>query len=289
MGCGLLACTSGNFDVAQGTAGPDDTGITGDATVGTDTAAGSDVASDADDSAISDAPATKDDVCSRLADATCTKTTADCCASGSIAYDAAKCRERVIASCTASLAAVAAGKLTFDGTAFPACALAEHKIFHTCYLPNLEIVSIAPPCSQLFNGTVAPGGPCATSGECKASLGTVPSCDATKHCTTLEIVADGAACSTTATSEIRLCDYGSYCDSTTSKCVHGKPISEACSGELDPTCGIGNRCADGFCGAGLGVGAACKSYVECASITCSDTGTCTDPTIKAATAGSCGS
>lgn len=273
----------------------------GDTNGGTDTSSGDDTRKGKDTTPADDTtppppdapePITLDNVCAKLADVICSSSTAACCTTRGISYDDGGCRSGVAAACAAEVEAAKSGKMTFDPTAFDACAAAWSGFEAKCSVPILSYVKGYPPCMQLFNGIGARGDSCTSASDCKASPGAFAECRSTSGgmvCVEFFIVGKDATCNLDGTS-IHFCDQGLYCSPSTGVCRTQKPTGAACSGSYDTSCGFGNTCDWGnHCAPGAPMGASCSRGLECASWQCGSfpSYTCTDPNVEIATNGTC--
>jgi hypothetical protein len=224
---------------------------------------------------------TLDNVCQRLADATCTSALGSCCGTKGLAYKEAGCRAAITASCGEQVKAIKEGKGTFSEAAFPACATALNALALKCSVPILEFLKSYAACDQLLNGYRAPGDSCGDDWECKVSPGAFANCSNSGRCESVSIVGKDAMC-VYAGSTRAFCDYGLACYFTSSSagtCNAAKAIGAPCDASWQ--CGFGNYCERGFvgmgkCVAGLGVGATCYDNDRCASGGCVSN-KCTDP------------
>lgn len=236
----------------------------------------SDAPLDARDSEES-APDTKlplDDLCSRVADAICSKTTEICCSAAGILYDEAQCKKNELADCVPDVLDVKAGKKTFDATKIEACLAGLKALSIECTMTLLPYVKALAPCYQIFPGTTPPGGSCTREQDCATPPGAIPICRGTPaQCEIVAVIEKGGVCAP-APSTTRYCDDGLAC--TGGFCG---PLSGKCSSPSDDACGFGFSCRAATCAEGLAEGLDCKSNYECASWKCS-ADRCTDPRVK---------
>jgi hypothetical protein len=303
----LAACSG-----IETTAFDDDSGAPSDDAIAQDSTPGDDAALDttpspdaAPDATPVDAqpetptPTTLANVCTRWSEAICAQPTKDCCVKRSIGYDAAGCSKAVQAWCGSLVSQVKASKRTFNAGEFDACANAWRTLETTCSVPFPVFVKTYAPCAQLFPGTVAPGGDCTDDTDCIAPPGGVAFCSASNKCSTTRVVAKGEACSYD-TTQLILCEAGSYCPTTGSapKCKAATAVGGSCTNANDPSCGLGYQCAQASitspyqCKVGLAAGAKCTNGMQCASWTCDGAtpfgaGTCTDPYAQMASPAIC--
>lgn len=213
--------------------------------------------------------------CSKIAKSTCTPAFEMCCKSHGFAYDSLACDDVSRQWCDDAADGVVAGKTTYNPAWADACAAGWANNTSACQPHIFEWVKNQAPCSQLFNGTVAVGGVCTRSSDCRAGLGEFAYCDETaRRCRTIAIVGPGQTCNYFGAA-IRWCDRTLTCDTSTARCVAATPIGGTCFGADDTSCGIGNSCRAGKCALGAAPGASCTRDLECASWECSF-GKCTD-------------
>lgn len=227
------------------------------------------------------APLSLDNVCERLADATCTPAFSSCCSTKGFKYDAPGCRLAVMTGCNAQVKLIKDGKGSFAEAAFPACVAGVNHLADKCTVPILDFLKSYAPCEQLLNGSRAPGDSCGSDDECKVPAGGFPNCNSMGRCESTSIVGKDAPCMY-AGSTRAICDYGLACNFTSSTggtCGTAKAIGATCNNNLE--CGFGNYCERGFigsgkCAAGLAAGAGCGENGQCASGSCVSN-KCTDP------------
>lgn len=298
----LTACSSvDDAPFAEDTGAPADDALPlGDATPDSIAVESGPDAPPADVQPEAPSPTTLANVCPRLADAICAQPTKDCCTRRAIGYDAAGCSKAVNAWCGALVSQVKAAQRTFNAGEFDACARGWRELETTCSVPFVEYVTKYSSCAQLFPGTVAPGKACTDDTDCIAPVGGVAFCDeSSKVCATATVAAKGASCSYSQ-SALVLCEAGAYCPTSggATKCKASTAIGGACSGVNDPSCGMGNQCAQVSatswqCRAGLPAAAKCTSGMQCASWQCDGltpfggSGTCSDPYAQMASPAIC--
>ena len=228
--------------------------------------------------------------CDKIAAATCTSSFQSCCVSSGFGWDALGCSDVSHLWCGTGADGVSAGKTTFDPSWAEACANGWAIATSLCQPHLFDWVKAQVPCSQMFNGKVAPGGVCSVSTDCKAGTGQTAWCDdASKRCRAISIASLGQPCSYFGAT-IRWCDKGLTCDTSASgvsTCVTATPVGGACFGPDDTACGIGFSCRGGKCATGSAPGATCTRDLECASWSCSG-GRCTDLRQKIASKAFCG-
>lgn len=238
------------------------------------------------------APLSLDNVCNRLADATCTAAFSSCCGTKGFSYKEAGCRAAVNASCAAQVKEIKGGKGTFNAAAFPACVSAWNALATKCSVPILEFLKTYTPCDQLLNGNQTPGNSCGEDWQCKAAEGTFANCGREGRCESIAIVGSGAACVYGGYSRA-ICDYGLQCaftSSTSGTCKTATKLGAPCMNHFE--CGFGNYCDRGFlgtspkCTAAGALGASCGEGPQCASGNCTG-GKCTDPNASIADAALC--
>ncbi len=239
-----------------------------------------------------DSPPPTPKTCDTLVGAICGPDTATCCSKHSFTFGKSGCETAINYYCGSMVDAVKAGTATYDESYLAGCAKAWGTQMKMCDMDFITYTKLGFDCSQLFNGTKAPGDTCNPSGyaECKAPVGSSAYCDrSAKKCRVYTVVGKGAPCNFYGSS-IHYCDLGLYCDltSSTSVCQTAKKLGDACDGPDDFSCGLYNVCKDNKCTPGLGDGADCTVNSECASYQC-DKGKCTDPNVTLAGPYICGS
>jgi hypothetical protein len=170
------------------------------------------------------------------------------------------------------VAAVDAGKVTFDATKAQAClaGIASWSCDRTVVFANRWT---PPECSEIFGGTVADGGACGLSRECVSNVCTVPACP-------MGCCQGTCATGTPSPPPGRVGDacpngqcYASYCDPTSMKCVALLPAGATCT--TTSQCDMGLTCAGTCVSDGAALGGPCtpNSTTACANIgdTCSTT------------------
>lgn len=228
-------------------------------------------------------PLTLDNVCARVADAYCTSSLSTCCASEGLAWKEGGCRDAITAVCNEQVAAAKKGAATFNPAAFDKCAAAWSSLATKCSVPALTYVKTYAVCTELFVGSVAPGGSCAADWQCKVPAGAYANCNRDGRCDAISIVGKDQPC--VYSGNVRaLCDYGLACafasGTYSGKCRSANPLGSACSASWE--CGFGNFCersggmGSGKCVAGRLEGAGCYSNDVCASGSCVSS-RCTDP------------
>ena len=230
-----------------------------------------------------DAPPPDKAICADLAAAICTPATATCCATRSIGYDEARCRAAESSYCSYQIDFVKTGKLTYDGSQLAACKAAWTSGITACSVSWITWIALYAPCLQLFDGTTPPGGACSNDYECRSPAGGSAACDRTSHkCRAYLVVAEGAGCNFTG-KEVRYCDRGFYCDtsSTTPTCTKQRALGDACDSPDDLSCGYDRVCSAGKCADGLPAGKTCTTNMECASWYC-NAGKCSDSNVELA-------
>jgi hypothetical protein len=214
------------------------------------------------------------------------------------------CREKMTASCldewAVALASIAASRLRFDPETAQACIDATQTMASQC--PTT--VEKADECGHVVAGLVGTDGECAYDEECsgqarcrRATTGAAGRCydrsgegglcettvDCQKGlfcwegttpqyvCVAVVPVGLGETCNTTSL----VCDQGTYCSSSSYRCVAQKASGESCTASEE--CQEGLVC-DGTrqCGVGLGVGQACSYSQVCAVGLFCDTSGATD-------------
>lgn len=148
-------------------------------------------------------------------------------------------------------AAVATGKVTYDGAAAREClnALATRPC---------SASESAPACKNVLKGAVADGQPCEGSGECASGF-------CARTCQRIPVV--GEAC------EGFVCADGAYCDRMSFKCVAQKPTGSIC--ESSEEC-VSESCdsMSSTCIAQKPDGSPCTGSSQCVSGFCDASGTC---------------
>lgn len=227
-------------------------------------------------------PVTLDNVCDRLATATCTPAFSACCSTKGFAYNASGCRAAVMATCDEQVKAAKTGKVTFSAAVFPFCAAALNTLASKCSVPVLEFLRTYAECNQLLQGFTSPGSPCSEDWQCKVGEGAFAACNREGRCESLAVVGKDATC-TYAGFTRAICTYGQACyfsSGASGVCGAAKAIGASCNNSLE--CGFGNWCQRDItglsskCVAGGGLGASCTENVQCASSGCAG-GKCTDP------------
>jgi hypothetical protein len=233
-------------------------------------------------------PVTLDNVCTRLADATCSPALGACCGTKGITYKADGCRAAVLAGCGEQVKAAKIGKVTFSAAAFPFCATALNSLATKCDVPILDFLRSYAECNQLLQGFTSPGSPCMEDWECKVSEGAFASCSSRDNrCESIAIVGKDAICNYGGSARA-ICTYGQACYFTSGasgQCKPAKTLGSSCNQNFE--CGFGNWCQRDLvgnqkCVAGGGLGASCTENFQCASSACSG-GKCTDPNASLAT------
>lgn len=213
---------------------------------------------------------TLDNVCEQVAKKECTSIKS-CCESTGVGHDQAGCEAESKKSCEAEVAKAKAGKRTFNASAVDSCVASMQGLYQKCTFTYAELVGmghIGASCANVFAGTVAEGGTCEDSEDCK------PSSDSSKHafcdegkCVVGPIsLAEGEDCGG---GEVA-CGAGLYCDLTSMKCQKAKALGETCDPSSFTECGLGNYCDSQStkCTAGKAEGADCTIAFECASMSC---------------------
>lgn len=285
LGCGSkeVAATDAGADTATSDVAADGAGDTTTADVPT-------VEATADGPA-EVGPGDRKKVCDALIGALCGPASKACCDKSSFPFDGESCTASIRSWCGFRMDQVEAGLVTFDGSKLDACAKGYAASFTACTLDYITYMKNVQACSELFNGSKAPGDVCNTKipDQCKAPPGMVAFCDEKlKRCRVYEINGLGGACNFSG-STVRYCDKGFFCDAATAPatCKTARKTGDPCVGPGDFSCGYeGNVCKDGKCQPGLAAGATCSTYDECASLNC-DAGTCAANTFVIATAGLC--
>ncbi len=187
-------------------------------------------------------PVASDDFLHQLNEASCQQLTRCGLASSVEACTAALDTVPVSVALTA---AIASGKVTFDGAAardcFDAIAAASCEVTAVSYRARPET------CLTYFHGAVAEGGACALDQECVSQKCAAPSCD--MACCPGTCTGDTApVLATTGDScEIATCDAASYCDQVARTCRPLKGASASC--ESFEECADGLYCLQsGVCG-----------------------------------------
>jgi len=134
------------------------------------------------------APVARQDFGSEAADALCTLL-AGCCQSVGFAYDGAACRSGFS---TVAEADLSNPKITFDANVAGQCLAAVRS--GTCNVTD----GFESSCRGVFNGTVAGGGVCASSAECRRPEGGIALCES-GICSPRPRGTAGDACSSTCT------------------------------------------------------------------------------------------
>ena len=167
------------------------------------------------------------------------------------------------------VAAIDAGKVTFDSNAAAACSAAIASA--TCDATMSEPGRVLPdPCYGIIAGTVAPGGTCGIDEECVSQV-----CSLTPGCTGTccpGTCAAGAAparpqlgdtCGGSVSSVGGAC-VNSFCDSNSSTCKPYVAASSACTDTS--VCAIGLGCTGGHCQPLPATGSACSPFPGCLDV-----------------------
>lgn len=230
-------------------------------------------------------PGDRKKVCDALIAAICGAPTKACCEAGKVPFDVDACTAGTRSWCGFRMDQVEAGIVKFDGSKLDACAKGYVAAFSSCNVDFLSYISGIQPCSQLFDGTRAPGDTCNPKipDQCKGGGGFAFCDEKLKRCRVYQIHGVGSLCNYTG-STVRYCDKGLYCDAGGSgTCKVAKKTGDACLGPGDLSCGIeGNVCKDLKCQPGLPGGATCSTFDECSSLSC-DAGKCGSISIGMAT------
>lgn len=228
--------------------------------------------------------------CDKIAAATCSSAFQSCCTSSGYKWDALGCSDVSHLWCKNGANGVATGKTTYDPSWAEACANGWAIATSLCQPHLFDWVKAQMPCSQMFNGSVAPGGVCNYASDCKAGAGQTAWCDdGSKRCRAISISSLGQPCNYFGAT-IRWCDKGLTCDTSSSgvsSCIKATPVGGSCFGPDDTACGIGFSCKGGKCAEGSPPGVSCTRDLECASWSCS-AGKCTDLRQQIASKAFCG-
>ncbi len=236
-------------------------------------------------------PGDRKKVCDALIGALCGAESKGCCSKSSFPFDLEACTASIRSWCGFRMDQVEAGIVAFDGSKLDACVKGYAASFSACTLDYITYMKHVQACSELFNGTKAPGDVCNPKipDQCKAAPGSNAYCDEKlKRCRVYEISPLGGACNYSGTTT-RYCDKGLFCDVAIppATCKTARKTGDPCVGPGDLSCGFeGNVCKDSKCQPGLPAGATCSTFDECASLSC-DGGTCSAGTFVMATASLC--
>ncbi len=236
-----------------------------------------------------DSGPTLSEVCTRIAQSTCSPSFQKCCISRGQKWDELGCEDVMNNWCDDGRDGVFAGKTTYDPSWAQACAQGWSVWTSSCSLNLMNWIKSQAPCSQMYKGKTAPGGACQRDTDCAANVGFVARCDeSSKICRSYGVVGLGQACNYF-TSAPRWCDNGLTCDFSNGAgvCVKATPLGGACFGSDDTSCGFGYVCTSGKCAVGRPVGQTCEQDLQCASWDCSG-GKCTDSMVSAAVPYLCG-
>lgn len=163
----------------------------------------------------------------------------------------------------AAVAAVQAGKATYDSDAAGTCVAAIGAATCTAFSGSINDLN---GCALVFTGTVADGDDCIADQEC------VPSSYCAQDVNAFGLETCGGICTAVASGQCRdssQCAQGMACDPQSNQCV--QPVPPGTTGNA---CGTGGTCASGLscdftqvppvCEPSLAAGQACSSTVSCA-------------------------
>lgn len=211
-----------------------------------------------------------DNICEKAAKELC-PIVEPCCESTGLVYFQKGCEAEQLEGCERQVAAVKAGRRTFDAEAAETCMAKAGSILGKCQLENVEDIAEWAErnavCMSIFKGASAEGESCSSPLDCMPPSDTSKRVDCRDDtCVILTArVGEGEACSQ---SQFIDCEEGLFCRTPSpglsdGVCEKVKAIGEPC--DFPYQCESAGFC-DGYastCAPKKAVGEACDSSLEC--------------------------